>query len=94
MSSFLWRSSYTLLHGAAARFAVGRVLRWIFPPTVEGIAMQMHDVQQLKEAYSLQDANKLLAQGWTLIAVVATTNPKNLNVKTPCYIFGLKNPAA
>lgn len=56
--------------------------------------MQMHDVKQVKEAYSPQEANKLLAQGWTLIAVVATTNPQNLNVKAPCYVLGLKNSGA
>ncbi|WP_186506678.1 hypothetical protein [Pseudomonas putida] len=56
--------------------------------------MDMHDVKQVKEAYSSQEANKLLDQGWTLIAVVATTNPQNLNVKTPCYVLGLKKTTA
>jgi len=56
--------------------------------------MQTHDVQQVKEAYSPQEANKLLAQGWKLIAVVATTNPQNISVQAPCYVLGLKSPQA
>lgn len=48
--------------------------------------MEMKFVKQLKEADSAEQAEALIAEGWTLIAVVPTTRPNGWNL--PCYILG------
>lgn len=55
--------------------------------------MQMHETQQVREAYSSQEANLLLKQGWTLIAVIGTSSPQKLDITIPCYVLGQTAPA-
>jgi hypothetical protein len=55
--------------------------------------MQMHETQQVKEVYSPQDAKQLLKQGWTLIAVVAVSNPNKMDILSTCYVLGQTAPA-
>ncbi|MDM9554511.1 hypothetical protein QU926_12700 [Pseudomonas asiatica] len=52
--------------------------------------MQLHEVDQVREVYSVQDANQWLAKGWKLITVVAVTNPNTPQYTTTCYVLGLK----
>jgi hypothetical protein len=55
--------------------------------------MQMHEAQQVKEVYTPQDANLFLKKGWTLIAVVAVSNPQKLDITCTCYVLGQTAPA-
>lgn len=48
--------------------------------------MQLHEVKELKEAYSADDAQKQIAEGWRLIAVVPTVRPNGQSL--PCYVLG------
>jgi len=53
----------------------------------------MHEAQQVTEVYSPQEANQLLKKGWTLIAVVAVSNPNKLDITCTCYVLGQTAPA-
>ena len=55
--------------------------------------MQQQDIQQVKEVYSPQEANRLLSQGWVLVAVVAATSQNAPPAIIPCYVLGQAAPA-
>lgn len=55
--------------------------------------MHEQNIQQVKEVYSSQDANRLLSQGWVLVAVVAVSSPNKLEAIIPCYVVGQAAPA-
>lgn len=50
--------------------------------------MQMHEVEQVKEAHGASAAQKLLDDGWKLIAVVAAGAGNY-----PIYVLGRSKPA-
>lgn len=54
--------------------------------------MQQQNIQQVKDVYSLQDVNRLLSQGWVLVAVVAVSSPHKLDITIPCYVVGQAAP--
>ena len=55
--------------------------------------MQISEVHQVKEAHNPQDANKLLSQGWKLIAVVAVSSQAVQGALIACYVLGIPDPA-
>lgn len=52
--------------------------------------MQMHEAKELREAYSVGEAQQALNEGWKLLAVIA--GQLNVNgVHVPVYVLG-RNP--
>ncbi|MCQ4302716.1 hypothetical protein C1170_06190 [Stutzerimonas frequens] len=55
--------------------------------------MQLHEADVVFEAYSLQDANKAIKDGWKLLAITSVTNPQTSPQFTcVCYVLGKKSP--
>lgn len=52
--------------------------------------MQMHEASELREAYSLNQAQGALNEGWKLLAVVSCQVAANSN-QVPVYVLG-RNP--
>lgn len=52
--------------------------------------MQMHETGQVKEAHSQQEANQLLAKGWTLLTVVVVSSQHQPDALITCYVLGQK----
>lgn len=51
--------------------------------------MQMHEVAEVVEASNVDQADELLATGWTLVAVVAGNRYENgERVTGPIYVLG------
>jgi hypothetical protein len=48
--------------------------------------MQLHEAFQVMEALSPNEANRKIREGWTILAVVATTHPSG--EIHPCYVMG------
>jgi hypothetical protein len=49
--------------------------------------MELKSVHYIREAENAEAAQELIAQGWTLISVLATTRPNGQNL--PCYVLGM-----
>lgn len=54
--------------------------------------MNLSEADQVMEALSANEANHKLIEGWTLLAVVATTHPSG--ELHPCYILGKSKTGA
>lgn len=55
--------------------------------------MQLHEVKELHEATSAEDAQDLIKAGWTLVAIVSGTRYVNGQIATgPVYV--LAQPAS
>lgn len=54
--------------------------------------MQMYEVEELREADNLSEAQRALNEGWKLIAVVAGNGTGDALV--PLYVLGRKKPRA
>lgn len=52
--------------------------------------MQMNEAGLLHECETVAEANKLIAQGWALVAVLATGRPNGQTL--PCYVLGRRAP--
>lgn len=48
--------------------------------------MELKSVKTLKEASSIDEAEQLIAAGWTLLAIVPTVRPNGWSL--PCYVLG------
>lgn len=49
--------------------------------------MELKSVHYIREAENAEAAQELIAQGWTLISILATTRPNGQNL--PCYVLGM-----
>lgn len=52
--------------------------------------MQLHEVDEVKELFSLKDVNEALRQGWRIVAVVSSVTPYATQGDGPvaCYVLG------
>lgn len=53
--------------------------------------MQLSEVVEVTQAYGVDAANRRLAEGWKLLAVVATTNP-GFQESGVTYVLGKAAP--
>ncbi|PJH90083.1 MULTISPECIES: hypothetical protein [Pseudomonas] len=53
--------------------------------------MQLHEVEVIKELFSVREVNEALTQGWKIVAVVSSVEPgTGSEVPVVCYVLGRK----
>lgn len=53
--------------------------------------MQLSEADYVLEAYSQNDANKAIKEGWKLLAITSGTNSKTtVESSSVCYVLGRK----
>lgn len=52
--------------------------------------MQMHEAGEVLEVKGDEMANRMLSDGWTLLAVVSGNNPRDLQASMVTYVLGRK----
>lgn len=52
--------------------------------------MQLHEVTEVQDVYDSVEANRLLDQGWKLIAVTSGSLPSDLHHSVACFVLGRK----
>jgi len=57
--------------------------------------MQLHEVDEIKELFIVDEVNEALKTGWRIVAVVSSAEPgTSIEVPVACYVLGKKKPAA
>lgn len=52
--------------------------------------MQMHEAGEVLEVKGDEKANRMLSDGWSLLAVVGGNNPRDLQASMVTYVLGRK----
>lgn len=52
--------------------------------------MQLHEVDVIKELFSVKDVNEALNDGWRIVAVVSSVEGNGGDLLVPCYVLGRK----
>lgn len=50
--------------------------------------MQLHEVDIVKELFSVKDVNEHLKEGWRVVAVVSSMEPAGGDGPVACYVMG------
>jgi hypothetical protein len=54
--------------------------------------MQLHEVDVVKELFTVAEVNKALQDGWRIVAVVSSAEPGTGELApVACYVMGRKN---
>lgn len=53
--------------------------------------MQLHEVDEIKELFIVDEVNQALQHGWRIVAVVAAEYGDDDTAVVPCYVMGRKD---
>lgn len=54
--------------------------------------MQIHEAGQVVEVLGDEQANRMLADGWMLLAITSGIHPRDSQRSTVCYVLGKPKP--
>ncbi|CZT26666.1 hypothetical protein [Pseudomonas cerasi] len=52
--------------------------------------MQLHEVDEIKELFIVDEVNEALQKGWKIVAVVSSAEPHGGDLPVVCYVLGKK----
>lgn len=54
--------------------------------------MQLHEVDEIRELFLVEEVNEALQDGWKIVAVATSAEPGATSVPVVCYVLGRRKP--